>query len=149
MIAVFQRVSGAWVEVEGEELSRIGKGAVVLVGVESGDTDDDAAYVAEKCGSLRVFDDENGRLNLSVLDVDGSVLLVSQFTLCADCRKGRRPSFASAAHPDEGKRLYELVASRLREKGTEVQTGRFQAHMGVHLTNDGPVTVIVDSRKRL
>jgi D-tyrosyl-tRNA(Tyr) deacylase len=149
MIAVFQRVSGAWVEVEGGELSRIGKGALVLVGVESGDTEDDAAYVAEKCGSLRVFDDEKGRLNLSVLDVNGSVLLVSQFTLCADCRKGRRPSFASAARPDEGKRVYELVASKLRVKGVEVKTGRFQSHMGVHLTNDGPVTVIIDSRKRL
>ena len=148
MRAVWQRVSEARVEVSNEIVGRFGKGALVLHGVESEDTDVDAAFIAEKCANLRVFDDQDGRLNLSFADIGGKLLLVSQFTLCADCRKGRRPSFIKAAAPDEANRLYELVADMIRAKGVEVKTGRFQAHMKVHLVNDGPVTLLLDSRKR-
>jgi D-tyrosyl-tRNA(Tyr) deacylase len=148
MLAVWQRASDAWVEVNDEIVGHIGKGALVLLGVESGDTDVDAAFIAEKCANLRVFDDQDGRLNLSFADIGGELLLVSQFTLCADCRKGRRPSFVKAATPDEANRLYELVADMIRAKGVEVKTGRFKAHMKVHLVNDGPVTLLLDSRKR-
>ncbi len=148
MIAVWQRVSSASVEVEDKEIARIGAGALVLLGVETGDSDLDAAYMARKCLELRAFDDDQGRLNLSLLDTDGELLLVSQFTLCADCRKGRRPSFATAADPDTARRLYEEVAHRARTMGAKVQTGIFQAHMKIHLVNDGPVTLLIDSRKR-
>ncbi|MBW1966852.1 MAG: D-tyrosyl-tRNA(Tyr) deacylase [Deltaproteobacteria bacterium] len=148
MRAVWQRVSEAWVEVSDKIIGRIGKGALVLLGVESDDTDADAALIAEKCVNLRVFDDKDGRLNLSLADIGGELLLVSQFTLCADCRKGRRPSFVRAAAPGEANRLYELVADMIRDKGIKVKTGRFQSHMKVHLVNDGPVTLLLDSRKR-
>jgi D-tyrosyl-tRNA(Tyr) deacylase len=148
MIAVWQRVSEARVEVNNEIVGRIGKGALVLLGVESEDTDVDAAFIAEKCANIRAFDDQDGRLNFSFADIGGELLLVSQFTLCADCRKGRRPSFIKAAAPDEANRLYELVADMIMAKGIEVKTGRFQAHMKVHLVNDGPVTLLLDSRKR-
>jgi len=148
MRAVWQRVSEAWVEVSDKIIGRIGKGALVLLGVESDDTDADAALIAEKCVNLRVFDDKDGRLNLSFTDIGGELLLVSQFTLCADCRKGRRPSFVRAAAPGEANRLYELVADMIRDKGIKVKTGRFQSHMKVHLVNDGPVTLLLDSRKR-
>ena len=148
MRAVWQRVSEAWVEVSDKIIGRIGKGALVLLGVESDDTDADAALIAEKCVNLRVFDDKDGRLNLSFTDIGGELLLVSQFTLCADCRKGRRPSFVRAAAPGEANRLYELVADMIRDKGIKVKTGRFQTHMKVHLVNDGPVTLLLDSRKR-
>ena len=148
MRAVWQRVSEAWVEVSDKIIGRIGKGALVLLGVESDDIDADAALIAEKCVNLRVFDDKDGRLNLSLADIGGELLLVSQFTLCADCRKGRRPSFVRAAAPGEANRLYELVADMIRDKGIKVKTGRFQSHMKVHLVNDGPVTLLLDSRKR-
>ena len=148
MRAVWQRVSEAWVEVSDKIIGRIGKGVLVLLGVESDDTDADAALIAEKCVNLRVFDDKDGRLNLSFTDIGGELLLVSQFTLCADCRKGRRPSFVRAAAPGEANRLYELVADMIRDKGIKVKTGRFQSHMKVHLVNDGPVTLLLDSRKR-
>lgn len=148
MRAVWQRVSEAWVEVSDKIIGRIGKGVLVLLGVESDDTDADAALIAEKCVNLRVFDDKDGRLNLSLADIGGELLLVSQFTLCADCRKGRRPSFVRAAAPGEANRLYELVADMIRDKGIKVKTGRFQSHMKVHLVNDGPVTLLLDSRKR-
>ncbi|PXF54838.1 MAG: D-tyrosyl-tRNA(Tyr) deacylase [Deltaproteobacteria bacterium] len=148
MRAVWQRVSEAWVEVSDKIIGRIGKGVLVLLGVESDDTDADAALIAEKCLNLRVFDDKDGRLNLSLADIGGELLLVSQFTLCADCRKGRRPSFVRAAAPGEANRLYELVADMIRDKGIKVKTGRFQSHMKVHLVNDGPVTLLLDSRKR-
>jgi len=148
MIAVWQRVSEAWVEVNDEIVGRIGKGALVLLGVESEDTDVDASFIAEKCANLRVFDDQNGRLNLSFADIGGELLLVSQFTLCADCRKGRRPSFVKAAAPDEANRLYMRVADMIRAKGIDVKTGRFQTHMKVYLVNDGPVTLLLESRKR-
>jgi len=135
------------VEADGLEIGRIGLGGLVLVGVESGDAEEDAEYIAGKCGSLRVFDDPSGRLNFSVRDVRGSLLVVSQFTLCADTRKGRRPSFAAAAPPEEGERLYGVLIERILARGIEVSTGRFQARMQVHLINDGPVTLLLDSRK--
>jgi D-aminoacyl-tRNA deacylase len=147
MKAVWQRVNEARVEADNEIVGHIGKGALVLLGVESGDNDTDAAFIAEKCVNLRVFDDQNGRLNLSAADIGGGLLLVSQFTLCADCRKGRRPSFAKAADPDDAYRLYKLVADMIRAKGIKIETGRFQAYMKVHLVNDGPVTLLLDSRK--
>lgn len=146
MRAVWQRAREAWVEVDGEEVGRIGRGALVLLGVEAGDSEADARYVADKITSLRVFDDEKGRLNRSVMDVGGSLLVVSQFTLCADCRKGRRPSFVHAASPEQGQFFYKRVVELLREKGISVATGRFQARMAVHLVNDGPVTLVLDSR---
>jgi D-tyrosyl-tRNA(Tyr) deacylase len=125
----------------------IGKGLLVLLGVGEGDEEEDAHYIAGKLAGLRIFDDDQGRLNLSVQDVGGRVLLVSQFTLYGDCRKGRRPSFTRAAAPEKAESLYEEVAARLRDAGVEVETGRFQAEMAVSLTNDGPVTILLDSEK--
>ena len=148
MRAVWQRVTEAWVEVDEEIVGRIGQGALVFLGVDSGDTDLDAAFMAEKCIDLRAFDDQDSHLNFSLADIGGELLLVSQFTVCADCRKGRRPSFVQAASPDEANRLYELVANKIRKRGLVVKTGCFQAYMRVHLINDGPVTLLLDSRKR-
>jgi D-tyrosyl-tRNA(Tyr) deacylase len=142
-----QRVSRAAVTVSSETVSEIGPGLMVLLGVREGDTEQDAEYVAGKIAGLRVFDDEDGRLNLSVLDGAGQVLLVSQFTLYGDCRKGRRPSFTRAAAPEEAERLYEVVAGKLRERGLAVQTGRFRREMSVSLVNHGPVTILLDSER--
>ncbi|MCS6896395.1 MAG: D-aminoacyl-tRNA deacylase, partial [Nitrospira sp.] len=125
----------------------IERGLVVLVGVAKGDEEADARYVAEKIRTLRIFPDEQGKMNRSLTDVDGSVLLVSQFTLLGRTTTGRRPSFDDAAPPEEARRLYELVAEELRKQGTAVETGIFAAHMRVALLNDGPVTFIVDSRE--
>ncbi|MFO7957847.1 MAG: D-aminoacyl-tRNA deacylase [Candidatus Brocadiia bacterium] len=147
MRAVVQRVSSAEVTVAGRHVGAIGKGLLVLLGVGEGDEEEDAHYIAGKLAGLRIFDDEQGRLNLSVQDVGGRVLLVSQFTLYGDCRKGRRPSFTRAAGPEKAESLYEEVAARLRDAGVEVETGRFQAEMAVSLTNDGPVTILLDSEK--
>lgn len=148
MRAVWQRVLAASVEVDGYEVGRIGRGALVFLGVEADDTEEDAIHISDKVASLRVFDDEAGRLNRSVIDVGGSILVVSQFTLCGDCRKGRRPSFAHASHPDEAHRLYERVVGLIRDRGCPVATGRFQARMVVHVANDGPVTLLLDSRRQ-
>ncbi len=147
MRAVVQRVSRAAVSVEGERIAQIGAGLLVLLGVGEGDDAEDARYVAGKLAGLRVFDDQAGRLNLSVHDVDGQVLLVPQFTLYGDCRKGRRPSFSHAAEPDRAERLYKAVAERLRESSIRVQTGRFRAEMAVSLLNEGPVTLLLDSER--
>lgn len=147
MRAVVQRVTQAAVHVAGRQVADIGHGLVVLLGVGEGDGEEDAAYVARKIAGLRVFDDSEGRLNLSVADACGAVLLVSQFTLYGDCRKGRRPSFTRAAGPEPAERLYERVAAELREGGLRVQTGRFQEEMQVSLVNDGPVTILLDSEK--
>ncbi len=147
MRGVVQRVSEASVCVAGAVVGKIGPGLVALVGVETGDTDSDARYMAGKIAALRIFNDDEGKFNLSVRDVGGGVLLISQFTLHGDCRKGRRPSFTRAAKPDAAVPLYEAVAERLREQGLEVATGEFGAHMQVHLVNDGPVTLMLDSRK--
>ncbi len=142
-----QRVSRASVLVGGRKTAEIGKGLAVLLGVGQGDDDEAASYLAAKIAGLRIFDDKEGRLNRSVVDCGGAVLLVSQFTLYGDCRKGRRPSFTRAAEPAEAERLYELVAQKLRQKGLEVQTGQFKQEMEVSLVNHGPVTVLLDSEK--
>lgn len=136
----------AAVAVDGETKARIGEGILVLLGVGQEDTEADAAYLADKVANLRIFSDGEGRLNLSVQDVQGEVLVVSQFTLYGDCRKGRRPSFSSAAPPALARELYETFAARLRALGIPVATGVFQAHMDVSLTNDGPVTLIMSSQ---
>lgn len=147
MRAVVQRVTCAKVVVEGETVGEIGPGLLVLVGVQTGDTEADAAYVAAKIADLRLFDDADGKINRSLAETGGAALVVSQFTLLGDCRKGRRPSFSDAAPPNEGRAGYESVVSHLRARGIIVQTGVFQAEMAVSLTNDGPVTVLLDSRK--
>ena len=145
MRAVVQRVSRAVVTVEGETVGEIGPGFVVLLGVASGDTEAEAEAVASKITGLRVFPDADGRMNLSITDTGGSVLLISQFTLLADVRKGRRPSFSGAAEPAGAEALVAEVGSRLAASGIAVATGRFGAHMEVDLCNDGPVTIVVDA----
>lgn len=148
MRAVIQRVSSASVTVDGNVVGQIGVGFLVLLGVRRGDTRDDAAYLARKIAKLRVFNDAAGKINLSLLEVDGAVLAVSQFTLYADTRGGNRPSFIEAAAPDDGKRLFETFCELLRDEQVEVQQGIFQTDMKVALVNDGPVTIIVDSSER-
>lgn len=147
MRAVVQRVTEASVTVEGKTVGSIGSGLMVLLGVEQEDTEKDGAYLAEKLAGLRIFEDDHEKMNLSVQQVGGSILLVSQFTLLGDVRHGKRPSFAQAAPPREADALYEDLADRLRQKGIPVETGQFQAHMEVSLVNDGPVTILLDSRK--
>ena len=147
MRAVVQRVRHASVRVEGEVVGAIGHGLLVLLGVDVSDASTDAAYLAEKIIGLRIFNDAEGKFNLSLEDVGGAVLLVSQFTLHGDCRKGRRPSFIAAARPELAIPLYERVGALLREKGVEVANGIFGAHMEVELLNDGPVTLLLDSGK--
>lgn len=144
MKAVLQRVTRAAVDVDGKTVGKIGPGLVILLGVEQNDTDADSAFLAKKCTELRIFADDEGKMNLSVQDRKGSILLISQFTLAADCRKGRRPSFIKAAHPAEGERLYEHFAAQLSSLGIPVERGIFGAHMVVSLDNDGPVTIILD-----
>lgn len=147
MRCVVQRVSHASVTVEGEMVSQIDKGYMVLLGVEAGDGEADARYCAEKIAGLRVFEDEAEKMNLSVKDVGGSVLLVSQFTLLGDARKGRRPSFINAARPELAEPLCNQVKAMLESAGIPVLTGRFRTHMEVDLLNDGPVTILLDSRR--
>lgn len=147
MRAVVQRAAEASVAVDGEVIGRIGRGLVVFLGVETGDSEDDAAYMAEKLLGLRCFQDESSKFNLSVRDVAGGFLVVSQFTLHGDCRKGRRPSFTQAARPELAVPLYESVVRRLAQSGSPVATGSFGAHMDVLVMNDGPVTLLIDSKK--
>ncbi len=135
-------------EVKGSRVGAIGRGLLVLLGVGAEDTEDDGRYLADKLAHLRIFSDERGLMNRSVLDVGGAVLVVSQFTLWGDCRKGRRPSFVRAAPPDKARRLYEGVIEDLRAKGVPVETGRFQETMAVRLVNDGPVTILLDTSER-
>ena len=144
MKAVIQRVSSAQVRIDGETVGSIARGMVVLLGVAEGDTDDDAARFAAKIAKMRIFPSEHRPIDASVTDVDGSALVVSQFTLCADTRKGNRPSFINAAAPDEAERLYELFCEKLRAQGVPTETGRFAAMMDVELINDGPVTIVLD-----
>jgi D-tyrosyl-tRNA(Tyr) deacylase len=146
MKAVIQRVTRASVLVEGKTVGRIESGLLVLLGVAKGDGETDGRYLAEKIRTLRIFSDEQGKMNCSLSDIGGSVLLVSQFTLLGQTANGRRPSFDAAATPDEAKRLYEGVATGLRAQGIPVQTGVFASHMQVELLNDGPVTFVLDSR---
>jgi len=148
MKAVIQRVSGATLTIGGVEHARIGRGFVVLLGVEVGDEEVDRAYVAEKIAVLRVFADEAGKMNLALADVGGEVLLAPNFTLAGDCRKGRRPSFDGAMKPPEAKAMFERVAAGISAAGVVVRTGVFGADMQVSLTNDGPITLWLDSRER-
>ncbi|MBQ3425372.1 MAG: D-tyrosyl-tRNA(Tyr) deacylase [Clostridia bacterium] len=148
MRCVIQKVTEARVTVSGECVGAINDGFMVLLGAETGDTEADARYCAEKIAGLRVFEDENDKMNLSLANVGGSVLLVSQFTLLADARHGRRPDFIQAARPEVAEPLCEKVKALIEEKGIHVETGRFRTHMQVSLVNDGPVTILLDSRKR-
>jgi len=147
--ALLQRVGQASVTVDGKEVGRIGQGLVVLLGVAAGDTEKDAQYLVPKIVNLRIFTDAQGKFNLSALDVEGDFLFVSQFTLLADARKGRRPSFIEAAPPDKAEALFNYAVGLARESGLKVATGRFQQHMQVEIHNDGPVTIMLDSREKL
>lgn len=147
MRAVVQRVKGGTVAVEGKVVSRIGKGLVVFLGVGRDDREADGRYLAEKIVNLRIFEDEAGKMNLSLKEVAGEILAVSQFTLYGDCRQGRRPSFTEAAPPKEAQVLYELFVENCREQGVTVATGVFQTEMLVSMENDGPVTILLDSKK--
>lgn len=146
MRVVVQRSKNAKVSVNGEITGQISKGLVLLVGVTHQDKEEDAAFLAEKIVNLRIFEDDAGKMNLSLLEVGGEILSVSQFTLYGDCRKGRRPNFMEAARPEQANQLYEVFNGLLREKGIKVETGIFGAMMDVELINDGPVTLIVESK---
>ncbi len=148
MKALLQRVTAASVSVAGEEVGSIGQGLVVFVGVADGDTEQYVQYLAEKTIGLRIFGDEEGKLNLSVLDINGELLLVSQFTMLADTRKGRRPSFIEAAPPAQAEELFGQFVEQVRASGLKVATGRFQQYMQVEIHNDGPVTIMLDSRDK-
>jgi D-tyrosyl-tRNA(Tyr) deacylase len=145
---LLQRVTGASVSVGGELVGRTDQGLVVFVGVANGDTEKDVQYLVQKIVGLRIFADETGKFNLSVLDTKGELLLVSQFTLLADTRKGRRPSFIGAAPPAEAEALFEQFVEQARATGLKVETGRFQQYMQVEIHNDGPVTIMLDSREK-
>jgi D-aminoacyl-tRNA deacylase len=147
MRAVIQRVSRARVTVDEGVTGEIGAGLLVLLGVAEGDTEAEAGYLADKTIGLRIFEDDAGKMNLSVTDVAGAILVVSQFTLYGDVRKGKRPSFDRAARPEEANRLYEYFVQRVRAAGVQCETGKFQAMMEVELVNDGPVTILLDSEK--
>ena len=147
MRAVLQRVSRASVTVDGEVVGQIGRGLLVLLGVEQDDTEADAHQLADKTIQLRIFDDADGKMNLSLAEVGGAMLVVSQFTLLGDCRKGRRPSFIGAAPPELAEKLYETFVAAVGVQGIPVATGQFRAMMQVELVNDGPVTMLLDSRQ--
>ncbi|HHW56370.1 MAG TPA: D-tyrosyl-tRNA(Tyr) deacylase [Clostridia bacterium] len=147
MRAVVQRVTRGEVIVDGEVVGSIGKGFVVLVGISVDDTEEDVVYMADKLVNLRVFEDEEEKMNLSLLDVGGEMLLVSQFTLMGDARKGRRPSFTMAQKPEEALKYFNLLVEEVKKRGVSVKTGKFQAMMKVLIENDGPVTILIDSKK--
>lgn len=147
MRAVIQRVKNASVTVKEQVVGQIKSGLVVFLGITHDDTEEDAKYLAEKVCNLRIFEDDSGKLNLSVLDKKGEILSVSQFTLYGDCRKGRRPSFTEAAHPEVAEKLYDKFNQLLRDMGINIATGVFQAYMQVKIINDGPVTILLDSKK--
>ncbi|MBA7651468.1 D-aminoacyl-tRNA deacylase [subsurface metagenome] len=149
MKALLQRVTGASVSVAGEVVGRIGRGLVIFVGVANGDTEADAQYLAQRAVNLRIFPDEGGKFNLSVLEVNGELLVVSQFTLLADTRKGRRPNFIEAAPPAQAEELFEKFVGQARVSGLKVETGRFQQYMRVEIHNDGPVTILLDSKGKI
>src|SRR5262245_11331285 len=148
MRAVIQRVSKASVDVDGRAVGGIDKGLLVLLAVAADDSAGDADYLADKIANLRIFPDSEGKMNLSLLETGGGMLVISQFTLYGDARRGRRPSYTDAAQPEKANMLYSYFVDRVRQAGIKTQTGVFQAHMQVSLTNDGPVTILVDSRKQ-
>jgi len=148
MVAVVQRVDSAGVSVGNQIVGKTGKGVVVLLGVAKGDEERDADYLSDKIVNLRIFEDSDGKMNLSLLDISGEMLVVSQFTLLADCRKGRRPSFVGAAVPEQANELYEYFLKNVRRHVVKVAAGQFQAMMKVNLVNDGPVTIILESARR-
>lgn len=147
MRIVVQRVSRASVRVDGREISSIGSGLLVYLGIEKGDTGSDLRIMAEKVANLRVFEDDQGAMNRSLLDTGGEALVISQFTLLGDCRKGRRPSFTGAMEPGEAEVMYEQFAGELKKRSVPTRTGRFRATMEVDSVNDGPVTILIDSKK--
>ncbi|MFC1846904.1 D-aminoacyl-tRNA deacylase [Chloroflexota bacterium] len=148
MKALLQRVTAAAVSIDGEEVGRIGRGLAVFVGVAAGDSRKDVDYLVQKTTNIRIFTDEKDRFNLSLVDIGGEMLIVSQFTLLADTRKGRRPSFTDAAPPQEAEKLFNLFVEEAMASGLKVATGRFQQYMQVEIHNDGPVTVMLDSREK-
>ncbi|QIB26531.1 D-aminoacyl-tRNA deacylase [Caloranaerobacter azorensis] len=147
MRAVVQRVTKASVSIEGVVVGSINKGLLVLLGVGQDDNEKDLDYLCDKIANLRIFEDENGKMNKSLVDINGELLVVSQFTLYGDVRKGRRPNFMNAAEPKKAESMYLEFVNRTREKGIKVETGRFGEHMHVELINDGPVTILLDSKK--
>ena len=147
MRAIIQKVTNAKVRVDNEEISNISNGFMILVAIKESDNQEDLEYIKRKITNLRIFEDEDGKMNLSLKDVDGEILLVSQFTLYGDARKGNRPSFTASAKAEKAKFYYELLAKELEDEGFSVKTGKFQAHMEVELVNDGPVTIILDSER--
>ena len=147
MRSVVQRVKKGSVEIEEKEIGKIEKGLVILLGVGQNDTEKDAEYLAEKIVNLRIFEDKEGKMNLSVKDINGQILVISQFTLYGDCKKGRRPSFISAALPDKAVKLYDYFVKSIKNYGLKIETGEFQAMMLVKIYNDGPVTILLDSEK--
>lgn len=149
MRAVIQRVNNASVEVDGKTVGEIGKGLLVFLGVGDGDTDADLNYIADKTAGLRIFSDEDDKMNLSVTDIDGEILVVSQFTLYGDCRKGRRPNFTSSMEPVTAEKMYEDFIKTIESKGIKTAHGEFGADMKVSISNDGPVTILLDSSKIL
>lgn len=148
MRAVVQRVTQSHVEIEGKIVGKIDAGMMVLLGVQQGDEADDLRFMIDKLTNLRIFSDEQGKMNRSLIDTGGAMLLISQFTLLGDCSRGRRPSFVQAELPDRARSLYEELAEKLRDLGIRVETGVFAADMQVHLVNDGPVTILLDSRNK-
>ena len=148
MQVVIQRVKDSRVSIGDKLISKTGKGILVFLGIEKEDTQNDADYLVSKIINLRIFDDPYGKMNLSVKDINGEILIISQFTLLGDCRKGRRPSFANAAEPEKAESLYQYFISQVRVNNIAVSTGKFQAKMDVHILNDGPVTFILDSKNR-
>ncbi len=147
MKACIQRVAWARVRVTGRVVGEVGRGVLVLLGIAGDDGDDEAELLAQKTAALRIFEDEEGKMNLAVGEIGGEVLVVSQFTLLADCRKGRRPSFTAAAPPEQAERLYKVYVEALRKLGLATAEGRFREHMEVELLNDGPVTILLDSKE--